>query len=137
MKTRFGFASPPGSCAAAGRPGASDAEVEAMREKYPPATHPVVRSHPVSRKKSLYVNRAFTRYVCGLSETESEVLLQKLYHQAWVPDYQCRFRWQPDSIAFWDNRAAQHYAAADYWPEVRHMERVTVVGETPFKLVAG
>ena len=59
-------------------------------------------------------------------------LLDTLYLQAWVPDVQCRFRWQADSLAFWDNRAAQHYAAADYWPEERHMERVTIVGEEPY-----
>ena len=112
--------------------GASEAEVDAMRAKFPPATHPVVRTHPVSGKKSIYVNKVFTRYIKGMDKTESDALLQTLYHQAWVPDYQCRFRWQPDSIAFWDNRAAQHYAAADYWPEVRHMERVTVIGEKPF-----
>lgn len=112
--------------------GASDAEVDAMREKYPPVTHPVVRTHPVSGKKSLYVNKTFTQRIEGLEPSESDALLQKLYLQAWIPDYQCRFRWQPNSIAFWDNRAAQHYAAADYWPEVRHMERVTVVGEKPY-----
>jgi len=112
--------------------GASETEIDAMRDKYPPATHPVVRTHPVSGKKSLYVNKAFTQYIKGMERTESDALLQKLYYQAWVPDYQCRFRWQPNSIAFWDNRAAQHYAAADYWPEVRHMERVTVIGEKPY-----
>jgi len=112
--------------------GASEAEINAMREKYPPATHPVVRTHPVSGKKSLYVNKVFTQYIDGMERAESDALLQKLYYQAWVPDYQCRFRWQPNSIAFWDNRAAQHYAAADYWPEVRQMERVTVIGEQPY-----
>ena len=112
--------------------GASKDEVAAMREKYPPATHPVVRTHPVSGKKSLYVNKVFTRYIKGMNKDDSDTLLRTLYHQAWVPDYQCRFRWQPDSIAFWDNRAAQHYAAADYWPAIRHMERVTVVGDKPF-----
>ena len=112
--------------------GATEAEIEKMRQKYPPSTHPVVRSHPVSGKKSIYVNKAFTRRIEGLPEQESEALLQKLMHQAWLPDFQCRFRWRENSIAFWDNRAAQHYAAADYWPEKRHMERVTVVGEKPF-----
>jgi len=112
--------------------GATNEEVEAMRQKYPPSTHPVVRTHPVSGKKSIYVNKAFTRYIEGVSETESDALLQELMHQAWKPDFQCRFRWRENSIAFWDNRGAQHYAAADYWPEKRHMERVTVVGGKPF-----
>ena len=112
--------------------GASDAEVEAMRAKYPPAVHPVVRTHPISGRKSLYVNRAFTRQIVGMAPDESDALLQKLFLQAWIPDYQCRFRWRPDSIAFWDNRAAQHYAAADYWPNRREMERVTIIGDRPY-----
>jgi len=111
--------------------GASDEAVEAMRLRYPPARHPVVRTHPVSGRKSLYVNRAFTRRIEGLPEEASRTLLEQLYHQAWIPDYQCRFRWRPDSLAFWDNRAAQHYAAADYWPNERRMERVTIIGDRP------
>jgi len=112
--------------------GASEDEVEAMRQKYPPATHPVVRTHPVSGNKSIYVNLIFTRHIKDMDPQESQELLNTLYHQAWLPDFQCRFRWGVNSIAFWDNRAAQHYAAADYWPEKRHMERVTVVGEKPY-----
>jgi taurine dioxygenase len=112
--------------------GASDEEVDAMREKYPPSVHPVVRTHPVSGRKSLYVNRAFTRRIVDMEAAESDALLEQLYLQAWVPDYQCRFRWRPDSFAFWDNRAAQHYAAADYWPHRREMERVTIVGDRPY-----
>ena len=111
--------------------GASDEEVAAMREQYPPAVHPVVRTHPVSGRKSLYVNRAFTRRIVGMAPAESDILLEKLFLQAWIPDYQCRFRWRPDSIAFWDNRAVQHYAAADYFPQRREMERVTIIGERP------
>ncbi len=112
--------------------GASDEEVEAKRQEFPPSTHPVVRTHPVSGRKSLYVNRAFTRCIVDMDPAESDALLQKLYLQAWIPDYQCRFRWEPDSFAFWDNRAAQHYAAADYWPETRKMERVTIIGDKPY-----
>ncbi len=111
--------------------GASEEEIEAKRQEFPPSIHPVVRTHPVSGRKSLYVNRVFIRRIVGLDEAESTALLQKLYLQAWIPDYQCRFRWRPDSFAFWDNRAAQHYAAADYYPEVRTMERVTIVGDKP------
>lgn len=111
--------------------GASDDEVAAMREKYPPAVHPVVRTHPVSGRKSIYVNRAFTRRIVDMEPAESDALLQRLYHQAWIPDHQVRFRWRPDSLAFWDNRAAQHYATADYWPARRVMERVTIVGDQP------
>ena len=113
------------------RQGASEAEVEAKRAEFPPQRHPVVRTHPVSGRKSIYVNRAFTRCIEGMEKSASDELLQRLYHQAWIPDYQCRFRWAPDSFAFWDNRAAQHYAAADYWPAERSMERVTIMGDRP------
>ncbi len=111
--------------------GASEADIEQKRAEFPPSRHPVVRTHPVSGKKSIYVNRIFTRRIDGMSESESAALLERLYQQASIPDLQCRFRWRPDSFAFWDNRAAQHYAAADYWPEQRMMERVTIVGSRP------
>lgn len=112
--------------------GASDEEVEVMRQKYPPSEHPVVRTHPVSGRKSLYVNRAFTKRIVGMEKEASDALLEKLFLRAWIPDYQCRFRWQVDSFAFWDNRGAQHYAVADYWPERREMERVTIIGDRPY-----
>ena len=105
--------------------------MQAKREAFPPVRHPVVRTHPESGRKSLYVNRAFTRSIEGMDDAEAAPLLQRLYQQAWIPDFQCRFAWRPDSFAFWDNRAAQHYAAADYWPEVRTMERVTIIGDRP------
>ncbi|MEM7097731.1 MAG: TauD/TfdA family dioxygenase [Pseudomonadota bacterium] len=112
--------------------GATDEQVEAKRAEFPPATHPVVRTHPVSGKKCLYVNRIFTRQIIDMDPGASQELLQKLYLQAWIPDYQCRFRWEVGSLAFWDNRAAQHYAAADYWPARRAMERVTIIGDRPY-----
>lgn len=112
--------------------GASEADIEAKRAEFPPTTHPVVRTHPVSGKKSIYVNRIFTRSIVDMEPAESTALLEKLYQQASIPDYQCRFRWQPNSFAFWDNRGAQHYAAADYWPQERSMERVTIIGDRPF-----
>ena len=111
--------------------GASSDEIEAMRQKFPPVRHPVVRTHPVSTLKSIYVNKIFTRCIEGMAADESSALLEKLYLTAWNPDNQCRFRWRQDSFTFWDNRSAQHFAAADYWPEVRKMERVTVIGDRP------
>jgi taurine dioxygenase len=105
---------------------------EQIREKFPLQTHPIVRTHPETGRRSLYVNIGFTSHIIGLSAKESSWLLDHLYSQATLPEYQCRFVWQPNSITFWDNRASQHYAASDYFPEVRIMERVTVAGDRPF-----
>lgn len=101
-------------------------------DRFPAQRHPVVRTHPDTGERSLYVNRPFTKHIEGLSDKESAWLLQHLFDQASRPEYQCRFRWRPNSFAFWDNRACQHYAVADYWPEMRAMERVTIVGDKPF-----
>ena len=103
-----------------------------LHDRYPPQTHPVVRTHPETGEQALYVNTAFTSHIEGLSAKESAWLLQHLYAQAAVPEIQCRFRWAAGSMAFWDNRAAQHYAASDYFPAVRRMERVTIAGDRPF-----
>jgi taurine dioxygenase len=112
--------------------GMSEEKIEAMNAAYPQPEHPVVRTHPETGKKALYVNAAFTQAIVGMDEAESKAMLKHLYAQAAIPEYQCRFRWEPNSIAFWDNRASQHYAASDYWPAVRKMERVTVVGDRPY-----
>ncbi len=105
---------------------------EAMREQYPPAEHPVVRTHPQTGRKCIYVNGIFTSHVKGLAPEESDELLRHLYRQASFPEYQVRFRWEPNSIAFWDNRSTQHYASSDYWPQERVMDRVTIIGDRPF-----
>lgn len=112
--------------------GASEAEIEAFIEEYPNPEHPVVRTHPDTGRKALYVNAAFTQEIIGMDPAESQRLLNYLYAQAATPEYQCRFQWQDNSIAFWDNRACQHYAVSDYWPEERHMQRVTIIGDKPF-----
>ena len=111
--------------------GKSPEELAELREKFPPAEHPVIRTHPVSGRPSIYVNAAFTAHIVGLEADESRKLLRRLYRQASIPEYQCRFRWEPNSIAFWDNRCVQHYAVSDYWPARRVMERVTIVGDRP------
>ena len=103
-----------------------------FHELYPPQEHPVVRTHPETGEQALYVNSAFTTHIKGLSREESDWLLKRLYAQASFPEYQCRFRWKVNSIAFWDNRVCQHYAVADYFPAPRAMERVTVVGDRPY-----
>lgn len=103
-----------------------------LHEKFPPQEHPVIRTHPETGERGLYVNIAFTDHIVGMDRAESDELLAFLYRRAWLPEYQCRFRWAPGSLAFWDNRACQHYAASDYFPNVRVMERVTVAGDRPF-----
>lgn len=97
-----------------------------------PAEHPVVRTHPESGEKILYVNSMLTTRIKGVSEEEGEKLLAYLCAQAAIPEYQVRFKWRKNSIAFWDNRSAQHYAAADYWPAIRRMERISFAGDKPF-----
>lgn len=107
-------------------------KAEELHAKYPPMEHPVVRTHPETGLPGIYVNNAFTSHIKGMDPEASRALLQRLYLTAWNPEVQCRFRWAPGSIAFWDNRACQHFAASDYYPEVRVMERVTIAGDRPY-----
>jgi taurine dioxygenase len=98
---------------------------------YPRAEHPVVRTHPVTGKKALYVDRGFTRRILGVPRDESHGILNYLWTHMENPLFQCRFRWQPNSVAFWDNRCVQHRAMWDYWPHTRSGFRVTVAGDRP------
>ncbi len=91
----------------------------------------MVRTHPVTGRKALYVNRGFTRFIVGIPRDESDAILAYLYQHAENPLFQCRFRWTENAIAFWDNRCAQHRAMWDYWPHTRSGTRVTVKGERP------
>ena len=111
--------------------GKSPKEIEAFNKKFPMPEHPVFRTHPDTGKKVIYVNRAFTQYIKGWEEDESKDMLDFLYSRASTPEYQCRFAWENNSIAFWDNRACQHYANSDYWPQIRRVERVTIIGDQP------
>jgi alpha-ketoglutarate-dependent taurine dioxygenase len=104
---------------------------EKTRAAFPPAVHPVVRTHGETGRKLIYVNRNFTDHIVGLDAEDSIALIDRLSRQADTIEYQCRFSWEPHSVAFWDNRAVQHYACSDYWPSVRVMERASVVGERP------
>jgi taurine dioxygenase len=107
------------------------AKLRKMEELFPNPSHPVVRTHPVTLRKSIYVNPQFTLHIEGVEPLESRAILDVLYAQAQVPEYQFRLRWTPGAIVFWDNRSTQHYAANDYYPERRRMERTAVVGDVP------
>jgi taurine dioxygenase len=102
-----------------------------LRKDFPAVEHPVVRTHPETGRKTLFVNRAFTQRIIGLPPEESSELLGLLYTQVTFPEYQCRYKWRAGDVAFWDNRSTQHYAASDYFPQRRVMERITVIGDRP------
>jgi len=99
---------------------------------FPRAEHPVIRTHPVSGRKALFVNGGFTTRIVQLKRAESDAVLQFLYRHVETPEFHCRFRWQVNSIAFWDNRCVQHHAMWDYYPQRRHGHRVTIKGDRPF-----
>lgn len=114
----------------------------ALKERYPDPEHPVVRTHPETGEKILFVN-SFTTHLtnfhndsnirCGLDYAPgASDLLRYLQSQATIPEYQVRWRWTPNSVAIWDNRCTQHYAVQDYWPAVRKMERAGIVGDRPY-----
>jgi taurine dioxygenase len=98
-----------------------------MNEKLPPIEHPIIRTHPETGKKLIFVNEIFTSHITGLNSNESDAILQFLYRHIHNPNFQCRFIWQQNSIAFWDNQITQHYAVADY-SSLRTMHRLTVDG---------
>ncbi|HUC69027.1 MAG TPA: TauD/TfdA family dioxygenase [Stellaceae bacterium] len=106
--------------------------VDDQGKQFPRAEHPVIRTHPVTGRKGLFVNRGFTTRIAQLKRHESAALLEMLYRHIETPEFHCRFKWQPGSIAFWDNRCAQHHAMWDYYPLHRHGHRVTVCGDKPF-----
>lgn len=112
--------------------GADEAKIADLEERFPAQEHPIFRTHPETGRKTIYVNAAFTRHIVGMEREESDAMLKHLFAQASIPEYQCRFRWRNNSIAFWDNRACQHYAVSDYWPETRRVERVTIKGDRPY-----
>ncbi len=99
---------------------------------YPSAVHPVICTHPVSHRKLIFVNPTFTLKINEVPAGESEAILRFLYAHGTRPGFQVRFRWQENSVAFWDNRAVQHMALWDYYPHTRSGFRVTITGERPF-----
>ena len=102
-----------------------------LEDRFPNPWHPVVRVHPVSGRRVIYVNPQFTLRIRDMKDDESQSLLNYLFARAHVPEYQLRVKWQPDTVVVWDNRSVQHYAPHDYYPQRRSMERVTITGDIP------
>ena len=98
----------------------------------PPVRHPVLRTHPETGKKLIFVNSLFTTHIEDLTRSESEEILNLLYKHITTPEFTCRFQWQPHSLAIWDNRSTQHKPINDYFPNHRRMERITIDGDNPY-----
>jgi taurine dioxygenase len=110
--------------------GHTTADLREMQERWPPVEHPVVRTHPVTGRKALFVSGSTTSRILDLEESEADVLLRFLVEHVRSPAFQCRIHWEPDTVLFWDNRPVQHYAVPDY-SERRVMHRVTLAGDRP------
>jgi taurine dioxygenase len=111
--------------------GEARARLEAAKRNNPPVTHPVVRTHPVSGRRGLFVNEGFTTHINELTGAESRALLPLLFAHSSKPEFVVRWKWRDGDVAFWDNRLTQHYAADDYRPARRVMNRATIIGDRP------
>ncbi len=104
---------------------------DTLRPHFPPVTHPVVRVIPETGRRVIFVNTYFTMRILGVDQAESDELLGLLYRHVNRPEFQVRLKWEPNTVAMWDNRACQHYASSDYFPQRRVMDRISVVGDVP------
>jgi taurine dioxygenase len=108
------------------------ARLEAAVADYPPVEHPVIRTHPESGKRVIFVNELFTTHIVAMTAHESECLLSFIFNHIKAPEFGCRFRWSTNAVAFWDNRSTQHKPVNDYFPAHRRMERITIDGDRPY-----
>ncbi len=109
----------------------SMARLEQAKRSNPPVSHPVIRTHPVTGRKAIYVSEGFTTRIEGLEADASDALLGLLFRHLVKPEFQVRWRWRAGDVAFWDNRITQHYAVDDYRPHRRVMNRATIIGDRP------
>jgi taurine dioxygenase len=109
----------------------AQARLDTAKRNNPPVTHPVVRTHPVSGRRGLFVNDGFTTHINELTAAESRALLPMLYAHSSRPEFVVRWKWRAGDVAFWDNRLTQHYATDDYRPARRVMNRATIIGDRP------
>jgi taurine dioxygenase len=106
--------------------------LENAKRNNPPVVHPVIRTHPVTKRRGLFVQEGFTTQINELSSAESKALLQFLFQHSVKPEFVVRWRWRVGDVAFWDNRVTQHYAIDDYRPARRVMNRATILGDAPY-----
>ena len=112
-------------------PGGRERLAEAIAAN-PPVRHPVIRTHPETGKKGIFVNALFTTHIEGLRRKESDAVLAFLFEHVTTDEFTCRFQWRPNSLAIWDNRCTQHKPLNDYFPAHRRMERITIDGDKPY-----
>ena len=112
-------------------PGGAERLAQAVKDN-PPVEHPVIRTHPESGKKVIFVNSLFTTHIIGMKKKESRAVLDFLFEHITTPEYTCRFSWETDCIALWDNRSTQHKPINDYFPAHRKLHRITIYGDQPY-----
>ena len=109
-----------------------EALADQLRDAYPPVTHPLVRTHPDTGRRGLFLGGRFMRHIVGMNDAESRTLLDFLAHHIENPALHCRWRWQPGDLAIWDERSTNHRSAADHFPQARAIRRIEIDGDRPF-----